>query len=171
MPRFAFTGTQTGWSVGSTINYTSTALIGLTLTNPATDAWPGTITTAVDADNDTKTGYTAVPATAGGRVLPPTSLNTAANRADRVYLATRNVFMVTATRNACGHAAGPVTVIHFDSHVVGCHVSGGADCTSAQSNFVDQNRTIYEAGTSTIELKAVPATATCADVRAALPMM
>jgi hypothetical protein len=171
MPRFQFTATQTGWSAGSTINYTSTALIGLTLTNPATDAWPGAITTAVDADNDTKTGYTAVPATAGGRVLPPTSLNTTTNRADRVYLATRNVFMVTATRNACDHAAGPVTVVHFDSHVVGCHVSGGAECTTAQSNFVDQNRTIYEAGASTIELKAVPATATCADVRAALPMM
>jgi hypothetical protein len=171
MPRFQFTATQTGWSAGSTINYTSTALIGLTLTNPATDAWPGTITTAVDADSDTKTGYTAVPAATGGRVLPPTSLNTTANRADRVYLATRNVFMVTATRNACDHAAGPVTVVHFDSHVVGCHVSGGADCTTAQSNFVDQNRTIYAAGTSTIELKVVPAAATCADVRAALPMM
>ena len=64
-----------------------------------------------------------------------------------------------------------MTVAHFDSHVIGCHVSGGADCTTAQANFVDQNRTIYEAGTSTIELAVVPDTATCADVRAALPLM
>jgi hypothetical protein len=104
-------------------------------------------------------------------VLPPTSLNTAANRADRVDIATRNVFMITATRSACDAAAGPVTVAHFDSHVVGCHVSGGSDCTPNQASFVDQNRTIYQAGTSTIAIKAVAATATCADVRAALPMM
>jgi hypothetical protein len=171
MPRFQFSATQTGWNAGSTISYTSTAPIGLTLADPTNGAWPGTITTAVDADNDMKPGYTAVPATTAGRVLPPTSLNTATNRADRVYLATRNVFMVTATRDACDHAAGPITVAHFDSHVVGCHVSGGSDCTTAQSNFVDQNRTIYQAGTSTIEIKVVPAAATCADVRAALPMM
>jgi hypothetical protein len=171
MPRFQFSATQTGWDSGSTITYTSTALVGLTLTDATNAAWPGTITTAVDADGDMKPGYTAVPATATGRVLPPTSLNTATNRADRVYLATRNVFMVTATRNACDHATGPITVAHFDSHVVGCHVSGGNDCTTAQANFVDQNRTIYQAGTSTIELKVVPAAATCADVRAALPMM
>jgi hypothetical protein len=164
MPRFQFSATQTGC-------YTSTAPIGLTLADPTNGAWPGTITTAVDADNDMKPGYTAVPATTAGRVLPPTSLNTATNRADRVYLATRNVFMVTATRDACDHAAGPITVAHFDSHVVGCHVSGGSDCTTAQSNFVDQNRTIYQAGTSTIEIKVVPAAATCADVRTALPMM
>jgi hypothetical protein len=171
MPRFQFPATQTGWDSGSTISYTSTALIGLTLTDPANAAWPGTITTAVDADGDTMPGYTAAPATTAGHVLLPTSLNTASNRADRVYLATRNVFMVTATRNACDHASGPITVAHFDSHVVGCHVSGGNDCTTAQANFVDQNRTIYQAGTSTIEIKVVPAAATCADVRAALPMM
>jgi hypothetical protein len=171
MPRFQFSATQTGWNAGSTITYTSTAPIGLTLADPTNGAWPGTITTAVDADGDMKPGYTAVPATTAGHVLPPTSLNTASNRADRVYLATRNVFMVTATRDACDHAAGPITVAHFDSHVIGCHVSGGNDCTTAQANFVDQNRTIYQAGTSTIEIKVVPAAATCTDVRAALPMM
>ena len=171
MPRFQFSATQTGWNPGSTISYTSTAPIGVTLTDPTNGAWPTTITTAVDADGDMKPGYAAVPATSAGHVLPPTSLNAAANRADRVDIATRNVFMVTATRDACDHAAGPITVTHFDSHVVGCHVSGGNDCTTAQSNFVDQNRTIYQAGNSTIELKVVPASATCADVRTALPMM
>ena len=171
MPRFQFSATQTGWGPGSTITYTSTALVGLTLVDPTNGAWPGTITTAVDADGDMKPGYTAVPATTAGHVLPPTSLNTGSNRADRVDIATRNVFMVTATRNACDHATGPITVAHFDSHVVGCRVSGGSDCTTAQANFVDQNRTIYQAGSSTIELKVVPAAATCADVRAALPMM
>lgn len=171
MPRFQFSATQTGWNTGSTISYTSTAPIGVTLTDPTNGAWPGTITTAVDADADMSPGYTALPAATAGHVLPPTSLNAAANRADRVDIATRNVFMVTATRDACDHAKGPVTVAHFDSHVVGCHVSGGNDCTTAQANFVDQNRTIYQAGASTIELKVVPAAATCADVRTALPMM
>jgi len=172
MPRFQFPATQTGWGSGSMISYTSTALIGLTLADPSNAAWPGTITTAVDADNDMAPGYTAIPATGGGRVMPPVAIalvNPA--RADRVDLATRNVFMVTATRNACDHATGPITVAHFDSHVVGCHVSGGSDCTTAQANFVDQNRTIYQAGASTIELKLMPATATCAEVRAALPLM
>ena len=171
MPRFQFPATQTGWAAGSSISYTSTALIGLTLDNAATAAWPATITTGVDADADSAPGYTAVPATGGGRVMPPVAIAITPARADKVDLATRNVFMVSATRTACDHAAGPVTVAHFDSHVVGCHVSGGADCTTGQANFVDQNRTIYEAGASTIELKLVPANATCADVRAALPLM
>jgi hypothetical protein len=171
MPRFQFQATQTGWSAGSSISYTSTALIGLTLADAANAAWPATITTAVDADGDTAPGYTAVPATGGGRVLPPVGISLPLARADRVDLATRNVFVVSASRTACDHAAGPVTVSHFDSHVVGCHVSGGADCTTGQANFVDQNRTMYQAGASTIELKLVPATATCAEVRAALPLM
>ena len=172
MPRFQFPATQTGWGSGSTISYTSTALIGLTLADPSNAAWPDPITTAVDADNDIAPGYTAIPATGGGRVMPPVAVAFVnPPRADRVDLATRNVFMVTATRNACDHATGPITVVHFDSHVVGCHVSGGSDCITGQANFVDQNRTIYQAAPRPSSSKLMPATATCAEVRAALPLM
>jgi len=171
MPRFQIQATQTGWDVGSVVSYTSTALIGLTLADPTNGAWPDPVTTAVDADDDKSPGYTAVPASGGSYVLPPTSINTASNRADRVYLATRNVFMIAATRTACDQASGPVTVVHFDSHVVGCHNSTtNMDCTPQQASFVDTNRTDYTAGTSTIQTKVVPANATCADVRTALPM-
>ena len=53
---------------------------------------------------------------------------------------------------------------------MGCHVSGGDDCESSEINFIDTNRTIYEIVSATAQTKIVAETATCADVRAALPM-
>ena len=47
---------------------------------------------------------------------------------------------------------------------------GGDDCSPTEVNFIDQNRTIYEIVSATAETKIVAETATCADVRAALPM-
>ena len=63
-----------------------------------------------------------------------------------------------------------MTFTHFENHVIGCHVSGGDDCMPSEINFVDQNRMIYEVTGATAQTKIVAETATCADVRAALPM-
>jgi hypothetical protein len=61
----------------------------------------------------------------------------------------------------------------FDSHVVGCHrVSGGdanGDCQAADIGFVDDGRTLYKVAGATWTAKRVADTASCADVRAALP--
>jgi hypothetical protein len=60
--------------------------------------------------------------------------------------------------------------MHLNNHVVGCHVMGASDCMPADINFIDTNRAIYEITGATAQTKVVADTATCADVRAALPM-
>ena len=75
-----------------------------------------------------------------------------------------------ATRTSCDEASGTTTVMHFDNHVVGCHINGKGECTSAQADFVDTNRTVFQVLSATIKTRIVPDAATCADVRAALPM-
>ena len=47
---------------------------------------------------------------------------------------------------------------------------GASDCSPTEVNFIDTNRTIYDITSATAETKVMPDTATCADVRAALPM-
>ena len=92
------------------------------------------------------------------------------SRADQVYIATRQVTSASLARTACDQASGTATFAHFNNHVVGCHVMGGDDCQPTEVNFIDQNRTIYEITSATARTKIVAETATCADVRAALPM-
>lgn len=172
MPRFQVAATQTGWNVGSTLSYGYAALIGFTMADAATAPWPSSytgITMTNDADGDMSPGLTAVPRSGGGYTLPPLSI-LQVSRADRIYSVLRNVASTTLTRTSCDQASGPVTFTHFENHVIGCHVSGGGDCSSSEVNFVDQNRTIYEITGATAQTTIVGETATCADVRAALPM-
>ena len=173
MPRFVFKATQSGWNVGSTLNYTYSALIGVDPTDPTTDAatpWPDSYAgiAATDPDGDGKPGVTAVPRSGGGFVAPPTMSLLAS--VDRVYIVLRNTSSVIKTRTTCDRASGTAELMHFDNHVVGCHVEGGRDCGPADVDFVDGNRTAYRATSATIESVVVPDTATCADVRAALPI-
>jgi hypothetical protein len=71
--------------------------------------------------------------------------------------------------SSCEQQGGTATVPLFDSHVVGCHVNMGGECTAAQTDFVDQSRTNYKPGMATFTSKKVADGATCADIRAALP--
>jgi hypothetical protein len=172
MPRFQVDGTQTGWNVGSTLSYSYAALVGFDIANPTTAPWPAQytdITMTNDAEGDMNVGLTAVPRSGGGFTLPPTSI-LQLSRADELYIVTRQVTTATLTRTACDQTSGSATLMHFNNHVVGCHVSGGDDCSSSAINFIDQNRTIYEVVSATAQTKIVAETATCADVRAALPM-
>jgi hypothetical protein len=61
-------------------------------------------------------------------------------------------------------------LVHIDNHVVGCHIMGASDCMPADANFVDMNRSTYTIVGASAQSKIVADTATCADVRAALPM-
>jgi hypothetical protein len=172
MPRFELEATQTGWDVGSTVTYAYAALIGFTMNDPATAPWPMDytgITMTSDAESDGSPGLTAVPRSGAGYTLPPTSILQNA-RVDRIYSVLRNVASTTLTRTSCDQTSGPVTFTHFENHVIGCHVMGGSDCSPDAVEFVDDNRTIYEVAGATARTKVVAETATCADVRAALPM-
>ena len=172
MPRFPIDVTQTSWDVGSTVNLGYTALIGFTMADPSTAPWPSSysdITMTNDAEGDMHVGLTAIPRSDGTNKLPPTSILQMA-RADQLYIVIRQVTSATLTRTACDRASGPATFAFLNNHVVGCHIMGASDCMPNDVNFIDTNRTIYDITSATAETKVVADTATCADVRAALPM-
>jgi len=174
--KFQIDGTQTGWDAGSVMSFGYAALLGFTIPDPATASWPMSytgITTTTDPDGDMNPGLTSVPRGTGDYVLPPTSALGAlgiGSRADKVYLVIRHVVSAMLTRTSCDEASGPATFMHFDNHVVGCHVSGGAACSASEVKFIDDNRTVYAVTSGTMTTKVVPDGTTCADVRAALPM-
>ncbi len=172
MPRFPVDGTQTAWDIGATLNFSYVALIGFTMADAATAPWPqpySDITMTNDAEGDMHVGLTAVPRSGGTYTLPPTSILQSA-RADQLYIVIRQVTSATLTRTACDQASGSATFMYLNNHVVGCHVMGGSDCVSSDITFIDNNRAIYEITGATAQTKVVADTATCADVRAALPM-
>ena len=173
MPRFQVDGTQTAWDIGATLNFSYVALIGFTMADAATAPWPQSyadITMTNDAEGDMHVGLTAVPRSGGTYKLPPTSIAQSA-RADQLYIVIRQVTSATLTRTACDQASGSATFMYLNNHVVGCHVMGGSDCVPPDDiTFIDNNRAIYEITGATAQAKVVADTATCADVRAALPM-
>lgn len=174
IPRFMSNGSIAGWNPGDQVTIDGTvALVGLTMPDPMA-AWPGSyrMITAVDADGDGSAGFTAVPKNGGGYVPPPVRLQLFGmmkDSADKLYLASRTVVGLKGTLSSCDDLAGTADVKFFDSHVVGCHVRGGADCNATETDFVDQNRTNYRVTSATFTAKRINDDASCADVRAALP--
>ena len=166
MPKFTGTCTRNGDVV--TVD-PGVALVGLSMSDP-TAAWPAAKNiSGVDHDGDGKSGLTAIPKETDGFKAIPTDISRS-KRADKVYLAIRNMMTLTATAPECSESySGTANVSKFENHVIGCHVKGGNECDDTQKKFVDDNRTVYVLGKATFSSMRVPATATCADVRAALP--
>lgn len=170
-----------------TATYTTTpaaALLGLTLANPTTAVWPATISTEIDEDGDSKPGITAnvVPPGGGYQYVPldisVISFPATVARADRLYLAIRQVTSVTAQFSDCNHASGSVTVPQItdpstatkkyaiDSHVIGCRqVDGGTDCSATQTGFVDENQPVFVPTATTYTAARLANGSTCATVR------
>jgi hypothetical protein len=148
-----------------------TTLIGLTMPDPATDPWPSSASAVaqVDMDRDGKPGVTATAKTGGPYRGLPVAVSLAPARADALYMVLRSSVGVTASIGSCSEASGSASVSRLDSHVVGCHVQGGGDCTASQANLVDANRPVYSVGSATFRAVRVDGAATCKDVRAALP--
>ncbi|HEX3697615.1 MAG TPA: hypothetical protein VH374_19745 [Polyangia bacterium] len=168
-PKFPTSGTLADWTTGAAITTMPTiALVGLTLPDPAS-AWPAsyTMVNAVDVDQDGNPGITATPKTGAGFVQTPVALPLlgVGARADKLYLASRTGVALSGTLTSCTEQAGNATITFFDSHVVGCHVNGGAACTADQINFVDTNRTAYTKMTGTFTSRILADSASCADAR------
>jgi hypothetical protein len=165
-------GTQSGFDVGSSVEFSYVSLLGVTLADPKA-AWPesGAELQTVDLEKDGSKGYTAAPRNGDGYVLPPTAvgLGGSAPSADKVYLVSRQAMTLKGKRTACDAHSGTANVSAFDNHVVGCHIEDGEECNADQADFVDQNRMRYMVSSATYEAKTVAADASCADVRAALP--
>jgi hypothetical protein len=172
MPKIPSTATLEGWTTTSKFTtHPAAALVGLTMEDPMS-AWPGkgSMVSAVDHDGDTKPGILGVPKSDGGFTRPPTSLlGQAGAVADQIHLVTRTAMAMDGAMTSCTDHAGTVDVSFFDNHVVGCHVFEGGDCDAAQAEFIDTNRTIFEVVDASYTSKIVDDSATCADIRAALP--
>jgi hypothetical protein len=175
--------------------YSSTAtpvLLGLTMANPTTDPWPATIATATDMDNDGNPGVTV--AAAEGPLSSPKggvssysfiptgipSLVTPNPPAATLYLAIRQVTILSGAVQDCNTITGQVTIPviaqkpAIDSHVLGCAQIDGGQCTtgssSSQASWVDNSQPVFTPsanGNTTFKMIRMPASATCADVRAA----
>jgi hypothetical protein len=147
-------------------------LVGMTLTDAANAAWPAaTQIMTVDQDSDGKPGVTAIPREGNGFAAPPTSV-AQTSVTDKIYLVSRVVSTSSATVVGCPETqSGTGTVSKFDNHVVGCHVKGGAECSADEAAFVDSNSPAFKptAGSGKFTAKRVADTATCAEVRAAVP--
>jgi hypothetical protein len=172
IPSTMTTGTHSGFGIGSTVEVGYVSQLGVVLETPTAE-WPdsGADLETFDLEMDGFPGYTATPREGDGYVLPPTALGIvgSAPAADRLYLVSRQAVTLSGTRTACDAHSGTAEVADFDNHVVGCHISGGDECTENQADFVDQNRMRYVVASATYEAKVLAEDATCADVRAALP--
>ncbi len=191
IPTFDVSATIGGNAAGATYSTASAAvLLGLTLTNPTTAVWPSAATangSQVDMDQDNHPGVTADTlntAGGGGYTYPPTdAFRSAAGRADQLYLVIRQVTQLSATFGDCDHLTGTVSIpsiddpststtkAAIDSHIIGCRLAAsGTTCSTTQSNFIDNTQPVFSpSGGSSFTSERMANTATCADVRTALP--
>lgn len=171
-PATTASGTQTGSGIGSSIVVSYVSELGVRLSDSGAE-WPESVEDldVFDVEMDGADGYTATPREGDGYVLPPTALGIvgSAPAADKVYLVSRQAVTLSGTRTTCDAHSGTAEVAAFDNHVVGCHISGGEDCTANQSDFVDQNRMRYAVSSARYEAEVVADDASCAEIRAALP--
>jgi hypothetical protein len=164
----------------------SAALLGLTMANPTTTAWPATVTTATDPEGDGTAGVTAN--TAQGPVAPPSDAGSYSYIpvgipapfqpvivADKLYLAIRQVTEITGTIADCDHISGTVSIPQIagqyaiNSHVIGCEVHDAGLCTAAQASFVDNTQPVFTpTGATMFRSMRLPTGATCATVRTML---
>ncbi len=149
-------------------------LMGLQMTDPE-GPWP-TIEQVpqimgVDADGDGKPGITSVPRSTPGFTLSPTSI-LQTKYADGVYGVQRFAFTAVASDEGCPEVVmGTANVRYYDTRVIGCHIQGGGECAADEVTFINQARPPQTAAMQgKWASKVLPVDATCADVRAALPV-
>jgi hypothetical protein len=176
MPTFNASGSISGFNAGATIMMDPVAsLVGATMSDPMGGSWPasGQELSGVDHDGSGYPGITSKPKDTPPYTLPPVDLIGAiiptGERADQLYIATRSIVQLSGTRSSCESASGSATISAFDTHVVGCHLKSGSQCSAAQAGFVDENRMLYQIDSASYTMTRVDDGASCADVRAALP--
>jgi hypothetical protein len=145
-------------------------LLGLKMAHPATDPWSATPAGVdeVDMDVDMKPGVTALAKTESGYELLPVAAALTPARADELYMALRSVATLTSPIANCTQASGSADVT-LDSHVLGCHLAAGGECSASQAAFAEENRTVFVVSSATFQSAKLRAAGTCQQVRAALP--
>jgi hypothetical protein len=183
---FPMTGTLSDDSPTATFSTTASAvLIGLTLANPTVTAWPSTITTAVNTDDDANPGVTVNAATGSipGRDSGTYSdfpVDVVSDRANQLFIVIRQVTQLAGAATDCDHITGTTTIpkipnttsgkYGIDSHVIGCNLTAGGTCSNSQIAFIDGTQPVFSpSGSATFASVRVKSTATCSDVRTMLP--
>lgn len=151
--------------------------IGAALPDAVADPWPALTLNLplADMDGNGKPGVTGNYVT--GRVGAFTYVHPPVNgfatlRADSAYGAARFVLRGVGTILNCGELGGSATFSRFDTRIAGCHVSGGADCSTQQAELLDSNRPVFSpvAGMpASLRVQTLLGPTSCAAVRAALP--
>ncbi len=186
LPSFAILGTLSDNTPSAMFNTKATAaLIGLTLANPATAAWPATVMTAVDSDLDNNPGVTVNAATGpipgkDGGGYSPFPVDVLASRANQLFIVIRQVTQLSGTATDCNHISGTVAIpkiqdttsakYAIDSHVIGCNLLAGGQCSSSQISFIDGTQPVFSpSGIATFTSVRMKTAASCSDVRTMLP--
>ena len=150
------------------------AIIGATMANPATDAWPANAAqlTTADTDGDGKVGVSVDTAKGAGYKNPPLD-PTKSKRAGKVYTAFRQVLTTQGTITTCNRVDGTGTVAviankaAIDQHVLGCAREDGSDCAASEFKLLDSAAPVYKpTGDAVVTMVRIPDTATCTDIRA-----
>jgi hypothetical protein len=140
------------------------------------DGKPGVTITVASGLNGTGGIYSQVPVG-----IPSVGQPTV--RADKLYVAIRQVTSVNGTVKDCNHISGTVNIptisgkTAIDSHVLGCELADGGDCSmtasfpsTSQAGFVDNTQPVFTpTGTGTFESVRIPNGTTCASIRSMLP--
>jgi hypothetical protein len=159
------------------------------MVSPATDPWPATAAevNAVDSEGDGKPSVTVfsksgpVPGMPGQTYADFPVDATKLNRADRIYVAARQVVALDGTVDNCSEMHGTLSVATIsgkravDSRIMGCRLDSSAhpDCNATQTKFIDDNQPVLtpsDTDSSFISKRVGPSASTCADIRAALPL-
>ena len=170
LPRVSASIALGGSSPGASFKLPSTAfLMGTSLSNPVSGAWPGTLSlTSVDMDGDQRPGVTGAYATGNGYSYPHTAADVLSLRADVPYVASRLVFSLDGSVTSCGASSGSARVTAIDDHILDCHLDLGLACALLQSQFLDTSRPVYAAVSASYALVKVTPNASCAVIRNAL---
>jgi hypothetical protein len=190
LPSFTIEGTLGDSTPKATFNTgLSAALLGITMTNPTTAPWPATITTAVDSDQDGDPGVTvnaaagSIPGGQGSYSLFP--VDGFKTRATQLFIVIRQVTRLSGKVDDCDHISGSITIpkiatsagsspkYGIDSHVIGCTLAAGGNCSASQINFIDATQPVFspsgETHFASMRISSPMTHASCADVRAMLP--
>lgn len=186
LPPFVIDGTVADNSPTTTFSTKPSAvLIGLTLASPTTTTWPSTVTTAVDSDKDGNPGVTVNAATGPipGRdsgTYSPFPVDVLSDRANQLFIAIRQVTQLAGAAVDCNHLSGMTTIpkipntssgkYAIDSHVIGCNLVAGGQCSGGQITFIDDTQPVFSpSGSATFSSVRMTSSATCSDVRTMFP--
>jgi hypothetical protein len=171
LPSLAATGTLSDSVPGASFMLGRTAIVmGAALSDPINGGWPSAdAITSRDSDADGKPGVTMSYKTSGSYIAPPAD-SLGVMRAQAGYIATRVVFGLSGVLDSCNGSAGSVSAQTIDARSLGCRILPDLrDCLSLEADHLDENTPRYQVAQATYSLHRVADSATCANVRSALP--